>query len=235
MSVLFVTGTGTGVGKTVATAAIAACAGDRRVAIVKLAQTGVTDGAPGDLAEITRLTGITDTQEFARYPDPLSPHHAALRSGRPMLDLGEAVLRIADLNRTHDLVLVEGAGGVLVPYDDLGLTMIDIAHELEAAFVVVTEAGLGTLNHTALTVCHLHAEVCEIAGVVLGSWPDDPDLAMRCNVADLARMAPNGELAGALPSGLPGMPDFPRRVSAALAPALGGTFDYRAFREAARP
>src|SRR3954451_16541370 len=117
MSVLIVTGTGTDVGKTVATAAVAACA-KGRVAVVKPAQTGVAPGAPGDLAEVPRLAGITDVHEYARYPEPLSPHHAARVSGLPELSLAEAVQRIVDLDALHDLVLVEGAGGLLVPFAD---------------------------------------------------------------------------------------------------------------------
>jgi dethiobiotin synthetase len=98
--------------------------------------------------------------------------------------------------------------------------------------VVVTNAGLGTLNHTALTVGRLAEDGLELAGIVIGSWPDEPDLATRCNVADLAEMGP---LAGALPAGLPAMRDFRKRSRAALAPRFGGTFDAAAFVAAARP
>jgi dethiobiotin synthetase len=79
VSVLVVTGTGTGVGKTVVTAAVAALAAARgsRVAVVKPAQTGVDADEPGDLAEVRRLAGVTDLHELARYPDPLSPAAAA--------------------------------------------------------------------------------------------------------------------------------------------------------------
>src|ERR1700761_8721497 len=112
---LFVTGTGTGVGKTIVTAAVAALAraAGQRVAVVKLAQTGVHDG-PGsdtpDLETVTRLSGVTDTHELARFPDPLSPEAAARVSGLPPADLHAAAGYIADLADTRDLVLVEGAG-----------------------------------------------------------------------------------------------------------------------------
>jgi dethiobiotin synthetase len=231
MTVLIVTGTGTDVGKTVATAALAACARGR-VAVVKPAQTGVPDGAAGDLAEVTRLAGVTDTYEFARYPDPLSPHHAALMSNRPALKFADTAQRIDDLDTEYDSVLVEGAGGVLVPFDsDDGWTLIDLAHHLNAPFVVVTQPGLGTLNHTALTVSRIRDESLEIAGIIVGSWPAQPDLAMQLNVYDLRRMAPKYELGGVLPAGMSAMRDFRKLARAALAPRFGGSFEWTAFRQ----
>ncbi|SHH44836.1 dethiobiotin synthetase [Jatrophihabitans endophyticus] len=238
MSVLLVTGTGTDVGKTVATAAIAGLAAaerGRRIAVVKPAQTGVEPGAPGDLAEVTRLAGVTDVHEFARYPDPLSPHHAAMVSGLPALDFAATAQRIDDLDAEYDTVLVEGAGGLLVPFDsDRAWTMIDLAHHLNAPLVVVTAPGLGTLNHTALTVERIAEESLELAGIVVGSWPAQPDLAMELNLYDLRAMSPRRELGGVLPAGLGAVRngrEFRTRARAALAPRFGGTLDWRAFRE----
>jgi dethiobiotin synthase len=231
MTVLIVTGTGTGVGKTVATAALAACA-PGRVAVVKPAQTGVADDAEGDLAEITRLSRITDTYEFARYPDPLSPHHAALMSNRAALGFAETAQRIDDLDTEYDTVLVEGAGGLLVPFDsDEGWTLVDLAHHLNAPFVVVTQPGLGTLNHTALTVSRILDESLDIAGIVIGRWPSHPDLAMELNVYDLRRMSPRGELGGVLPADMSAMRDFRKQAHAALAPQFGGSFEWSVFRQ----
>jgi len=200
---LFVTGTGTGVGKTIVTAAIAALAraADRRVAVVKLAQTGVHDG-PGsdtpDLETVTRLSGVTDTHELARFPDPLSPEAAARVSGLPPVDFARAAALIADLAETRDLVLVEGAGGLLVRYDDRGATITDLAAAFDAPALVVTAAGLGTLNHTALTLEAAAARKVRTAGVVVGSWPREPGLAERENLADLETLA-SVPLAGLLP------------------------------------
>ena len=231
MGVLIVSGTGTDVGKTVATAALAACA-KGSVAVVKPAQTGVADGAAGDLAEVSRLSGVSDVHEYARYPDPLSPHQAAAVSGRPELDFAATVQRIDDLATTHDTVLVEGAGGLLVPYTNPPAhqwTLVDLATSLRAPVLIVTQAGLGTINHTALTVQRLEDEGIELAGIVIGSWPDEPVLAERCNVDDLARLAPKQALAGVLPAGMAAMKDFRGRARAALAPQFGGTFDWLSF------
>ena len=125
MSTLVVSGTGTGVGKTVVTAAIAALAAVRGagVAVVKPAQTGVEAGADGDLDVVRRLAGITDLHEHARFADPLSPAAAARQAGRPPVDLTAVATQVRDLARERRLVLVEGAGGLLVRYDEEGATI----------------------------------------------------------------------------------------------------------------
>jgi dethiobiotin synthetase len=241
MSVLIVTGTGTGVGKTVVTAALAALAREHgsRVAVVKPAQTGVTGSEPGDLDEIRRLTGVTDLHELARFPDPLSPEAAARAAGLPPLDLREAAGHIGELARTRDLVLVEGAGGLLVRYDPAGTTIAGLAMLLGARVLVVTEPGLGTLNHTALTLEALAARGLAAAGVVIGCWPAEPGLAEpglaeRSNLTDLASVI-GGPVSGALPSGCPlaTPPEFALMADAGLAPAFGGRFDPARFVEAA--
>jgi dethiobiotin synthetase len=228
VSVLIVTGTGTGIGKTMVTAALAALA-PGSVAVVKPAQTGVGPAEPSDLAEVARLSGATSLHEFARYPDPLSPQAAARRTGLPGLDLHDVAARVRKLD--HDLVIVEGAGGLLVSFAEDGWTLVDLAHELAAPVVVITAAGLGTLNHTALTLRVLRDESIPVAGVVIGRWPERPGLAERSNLDDLAALTDHGELAGALPEGLAATGDFTARARAALAPRFGGTFDWPAFRD----
>ena len=235
MSVLVVTGTGTGVGKTVVTAAVAALAAARgsRVAVVKPAQTGVDADEPGDLAEVRRLAGVTDLHELARYPDPLSPAAAARHSGLDPLDLRSAAARVRELADDRDLVLVEGAGGLLVRYDEEGATVADLAHELAADVLVVVDPSLGTLNHTALTLEAMAHRGLALAGVVIGAWPAEPDLACRSNVRDLETLAAR-PLAGALPAGAGALDgaEFLLAARAGLAPALGGTFDAADFRRA---
>ncbi|MBS2966900.1 ATP-dependent dethiobiotin synthetase BioD [Actinocrinis puniceicyclus] len=238
MSILVVTGTGTGVGKTIATAALAALAATRgaSLAVVKPAQTGVAEDEPGDLADVARLAGLadTDTYEYARYPDPLSPAAAARISGLPPVSLHDAAADIRKLADSRRLVLVEGAGGLLVRYDEDGTTLADLARDLNAPVLVVADPALGTLNHTALTLESMALRGVELAGVVLGSWPcepDEPDLAMRCNIRDLETLAAR-PLAGAIRSGAGTLdaPDFLLAARAGLSPAFGGTFDASAFR-----
>jgi dethiobiotin synthetase len=208
MSVLLVTGTGTGVGKTVVTAALAALAlaEGRRVAVLKPVQTGVAAGEFGDLDELRRMVGIRlgqperlTTLELARYPDPLAPATAAAWVGRPPVTPEEVAEVAADLAEEHDLVLVEGAGGLLVRLAGTG-TLADVAAELDAPVLVVVAAGLGTLNVSALTTEALAVRGLRCAGLVIGSWPADPDLAEECNLADLPEVT-GAPLLGLMPAG----------------------------------
>src|ERR1700679_2592871 len=220
---------GTRIGKTVVTAAIAALAHARgdRVAIVKPAQTGVHPGPGSDVPDaetIERLSGVGDTHELARFPDPLSPEAAARVSGLPPLDLADAADYIGKLAASRDLVLVEGAGGLLVRYDAAGATLADLALMCAAPVLVVVAAGLGTLNHTALTCEALAARRLELAGVAIGSWPGEPGLAERENVTDLETLI-GRPLAAALPegSGALNRDEFLAMARRHLGPTLGGT------------
>jgi dethiobiotin synthetase len=233
MSVLVVTGTGTDVGKTIVTAAVAALARDRGslVAVVKPGQTGVTTNDPGDLDVVRRLTVVDDLHEHARFPDPLAPAAAARLSRRPPLDVRASISSVRELAATRDLVIVEGAGGLLVRYDDDGATIADWARALDADVLVAVHPALGTLNHTALTLEALAHRGIGLAGVVIGSWPREPDLACRCNIRDLETLAAR-PLSGALEEGAGtlGQLEFLLAARTGLEPALGGAFDARDFR-----
>jgi dethiobiotin synthase len=237
VTVLAISGTGTDVGKTVVTAAICTLALQRgsTVAVVKAAQTGVAEGAPGDLAEIARLCGgdasAITLVEGARYPDPLSPAAAARISRRPPVDITEVASRVNALRETHRLVLIEGAGGLLVRFDEEGATLADVAGACDAEVVIVTSAGLGTLNTTALTLEALAHRGLAFAGVVIGAWPAEPDLACRSNIGDLEMLAAR-PLLGALPAGASALApaQFRGVADAGLGPALGGHFQAAAFR-----
>jgi dethiobiotin synthetase len=200
VTMLVVTGTSTDVGKTIVTAALAAAAMKMgaTVAVAKPAQTGVADGEPGDIAEIQRLSGVVDVRESARYPDPLAPDVAARRASMPLLTLQTVLDDIRSL--TADLVLVEGAGGLLVRLGEDGFTLVDVARELDAPVVVVCSAGLGTLNHAALTTLALASAGLACAGLIIGSWPAEPDLAARTNLDQLS-VVTGAPLIGRLPEG----------------------------------
>jgi dethiobiotin synthetase len=188
--VVLVTGTSTGVGKTVATAALAAT-GRGSVAVVKPVQTGIADGSPTDADEVKRLTGV-DVHEYTALDEPLAPDTAARRAGVTIPPISEYADRIRELAGSHALVVVEGAGGLLVRLDTHGGTLLDLAASLAELLtvdvVVVTAAGLGTLNHTELTVGALRARGLEPLGLVIGSWPERPGLAELCNLEELPRV-----------------------------------------------
>ncbi len=237
MGILVVTGTGTGVGKTVVTAALASLglARGASTAVVKPGQTGVGAGEPGDIAEVRRLAGsAVHLAELSRYEAPLAPAAAARGTGRPAYPLSDAADVIQHLATTHRLVVVEGAGGLLVRYDDEGSTIADLARWLHAPCVVVADPALGTLNHTALTLEALAHRGLELAGVVIGAWPQEPDLAMRSNIRDLETLAAR-PLSGAIPADSGRLtPDaFAEVAHASLAPDLGGRFDATQFRNQA--
>ncbi|MGW3720015.1 dethiobiotin synthase [Streptomyces sp. NPDC005133] len=236
MPVLVVSGTGTEIGKTVVTAAVAAVAlaAGRSVAVLKPAQTGVAPGEPGDVFEVRRLAGEAVTGlELARFPEPLAPDTAARRAGMAPVHPQQIAEAAGKLATEHDLVLVEGAGGLLVRLDEEGATLADAARLLGAPVLVVTSAGLGTLNTTALTSEALRARGLGCLGVVVGSMPAEPDLAARCNLGDLPVVA-GAPLLGVVPAGAGALApvDFRARAASWLTAELGGELDHRLSRGA---
>lgn len=198
---VLVTGTDSGVGKTIVTAGLAAAAGAAglRVAVVKPAESGVDQDELSDVDAVVRLAAPSAARTLARYPDALAPLTAARMSGSPPLELPSVVDVVREEAKSHDLVLVEGTGGLLLP---MGLrpsgqpwTLADLAVSLGAPSVVVARAGHGTLNHTALTLEALVRRAVP-ACVVIGAWPARPDLVHVANLVDLY-----GQLAGAVPAG----------------------------------
>ncbi|MCW2787916.1 MAG: hypothetical protein JWP56_219 [Aeromicrobium sp.] len=194
-----VTGTDTSVGKTVVTAALAVAleAAGRRVAVVKPAQTGVGPDEPGDIAAVVALTGLTHVHELARLDLPLAPESAARAVGAPLPTISDHARAIRAIDA--DIIVIEGAGGLLVRLDLDGGTIRDLALELDAEVVLVAREGLGTLNHVALTMAAL-AQVGLAAHVVLGSCSADPGLAERSNRADIPRLT-GAPLLGLVPEG----------------------------------
>lgn len=185
--IVVVTGTGTGVGKTIATAALAATR-PAPVTVVKPVQTGVGDGSPGDAEVVYALTGCS-VEEWTRLDEPLAPDTAARRAGVRIPRVGEYAERLAPRVGAVGTTIVEGAGGLLVRLDTDGGTLLDLAAALAPVeVVVVVAAGLGTLNHTELTVDALRGRGIEPSGLIVGSWPAEPDLAEGCNLADLPRV-----------------------------------------------
>lgn len=193
--VVVVTGTNTGVGKTVATAALALRAAETgAVTVVKPVQTGIGPSHPDEVAdadEVHRLSGCA-VQEYTCLEDPLAPDTAAQLRDVRIPPVAEYADRVRVLAEFEDTVVIEGAGGLLVRLDTEGGTLLDLAAELaetlDVEVVVVCAAGLGTLNHAELTVGALRARGLEPAGLVIGSWPSEPGLAERCNADDLPRV-----------------------------------------------
>jgi dethiobiotin synthetase len=221
VSVCFVTGTDTGVGKTVVTAALAAIlrGRGRDVAVVKPAQTGVRPGEAGDVDEVRRMAGPVDVREGTRLPDPLSPDRAALVAGVDLPGLPDQAGLILRAAAVRDDVLVEGAGGITV---NLGRAfgLLELADQICAAgqpvaWIVVARAGLGTLNHSKLTVRAIQDRGFAVQGVVIGSWPADPGPAERHNRDDDLASHTGVPVLGAVPEGAAALPpaDFQARAA----------------------
>lgn len=182
--IIAITGTNTDVGKTVATAAIAAVLKRRGVDVVaaKPIQTGEAPGQ-GDAAAVEKLAGVA-TFERWRYPEPLAPNLAARRAGIQTPSLDEVAEWVRSLDAPGRVVLVEGAGGLLVRLAD-DYTLADIAKATGAPLVVVTSLGLGSLNLAELTCAQARGMGLEVLGLIGGSMPDNPDLPTRLNVEEL--------------------------------------------------
>ena len=173
---LFVTGTGTGVGKTVVCAAL--IHRYRRSAPLrywKPIQTGIEHD--DDTREVSELAECRQTEVFARgirLPRPLSPHLAARLNGTT-ISLDDVVREI-ESEPTHYRWIVEGAGGVLVPLNDTHM-MCDLMVRLNLPIVVAARSGLGTINHTLLTIDALLRRRLRVAGVVMVGDPHGDDCA----------------------------------------------------------
>ena len=194
---LVVTGTDTGVGKTVVAAALAAwckSAGINVGVMKPIATGGIRTGSSRsrrlcsqDARILARAAGVTDPDSLINsvcYRDPLAPYAAAQRSRQPV-NWPHIVRVFQALTRQHDFVIVEGIGGLLVPISR-GRTVADLIRMLELPCLIVSRLGLGTLNHTLLTVRQAQHEHLRVLGVVLNGAQRpsvDPDarLAERTN------------------------------------------------------
>ncbi len=188
---VFVTGTDTEVGKSVVAAALCAAlaAGGERVAAFKPVVTGL-DEEPGEFGRDHELLASAanagqSPEDVApyRFGPPLSPHLAAELAG---VTIEPAELVAAA--RAHDLVVCEGVGGLLVPITP-GYLVRDMAVDLHLPVVIAARPGLGTINHTLLTVEAARGGGLAVAGVVMTPWPGDPTPMQLSNRAIVERLA----------------------------------------------
>jgi dethiobiotin synthetase len=189
---LLVTGTDTGVGKTVVAAGLVLALRARGLRAVgfKPVETGVAPGPGADSGVLARASGVDEplARPLLSLPEALAPAVAASRAGTSV-DPREIEARFRALRDRHDAVVIEGAGGVAVPLA-WDYTVLDLARRLGLPCVVVARAGLGTLNHVWLTVEALGARGIPVAAVVLNGLSSPPDLAEETNPEALARLLP---------------------------------------------
>jgi dethiobiotin synthetase len=193
---LLITGTDTGVGKTTFAAGLAAAlqSAGRRVGVLKPAETGCEPAPAGEpiAADARRLAYFADCDAEPltvcpfRFRDPLAPSIAARREGRKV-DLARIAESYDRLAASHDVVLVEGAGGLLVPLWDR-LTFADLCLRLELRLLLVVGNKLGAINHALLTLSHARHAGLAVAGYVINALAPEPDLAAETNVALLREL-----------------------------------------------
>ncbi len=187
---LFITGTDTGIGKTLVGCALAR--GLRRagvdVGVMKPVETGVTEAGPLDALALRDAAGVQDDLELIcplQFTMPAAPEAAAMAEHR---HANPDVIRIAfdTLARRHEALLVEGAGGLLVPFDEK-MTMAELAIALELPVLIVARAALGTINHTRLSIEACAARGIEVLGVVISHCSGPLSRADAANLEVLRR------------------------------------------------
>jgi dethiobiotin synthetase len=188
---VFVTGTDTGVGKSVVAASVCAALAARgeRVAAFKPVVTGLDD-EPGEFGHDHELLAAAANagqapEEVApyRFGPPLSPHFAAELAGERI-----EPAQLLEAARAHELLVCEGVGGLLVPITT-GYLVRDLALDLDLPVVVAARTGLGTINHTLLTVEAARSAGLHVAGVVMTPWPGEPAQIERSNRETVERLS----------------------------------------------
>jgi len=199
---IFVTGTDTGVGKTLVSVALieAFRKSGLKVGAMKPIETGVEDEGPLDAIALRDATGSTDPlaticpQQFAL---PAAPNAAANAEGREV-DLAAIDAAYATLAKGRDLMVVEGAGGLLVPIQE-DWTMAELARRLDLPLLVVARASLGTINHTALTLEVAASKALPVLGVVISHAGGPISSADASNLRALKKLLGN-RLIGEIPA-----------------------------------
>jgi len=205
MKAFFITGTDTGVGKTVVTGLLARYLTGRgyRVATQKWVETGAR-GFSSDVEKHLRLMGKNrrDAGPYLKHMScycfrhPSSPHLSASLEKRSV-DIGRIKKSFAALKKTHDIVLVEGSGGLLVPLTVRKL-MVDMANDLGLAALIVAGNKLGAINHTLLTVEALKMRGIDITGIIFNGGRNTPRAILKDN-PEIIRRFTGVEILGVLP------------------------------------
>jgi dethiobiotin synthetase len=188
---VFVTGTGTEIGKTVVAAVIARSMAEEgtRVSVFKPVVSGLDAGGTADhelLRRAARSTQPDDEIAPYRYGPPVSPHLGAELAGE-LIDPTRLVAAAEAAAEKGEFVVCEGVGGLLVPLT-LGYLVRDLARDLSLPLVVASNPGLGTINHTLLTIEAGRSIGLDVKLVVLTPWPDDPSAVELSNREAIERL-----------------------------------------------
>ncbi len=234
---IFVTGTDTGVGKTIVTAAIAwnLKQAGRSVAVMKPVQTGTIVSGPTDLEFVQEVLGSDHRIDVScpySFPDPVAPLVASMLSGE-RIQIDRIVDAYKKLSAENEFVIVEGAGGLLVPILE-DYFMSDLALDLELPVLIVSRPDLGTLNHTLLTLESAEKKGLDIAGVVISNYPWDPGIPEQTNPELILSMT-GVNMLGIIPNSNSisvekgEIGNLRELASSGLSPELDGSFDLELF------
>lgn len=217
---IFITGTDTGVGKTYIASGIAAELLRRGVdiGVMKPAETGCSmhDGRliPRDAKHLMKAAGVNDPLALVnpyRFREPLAPSVAARFAGKK-IEPHKIISACRELFRRHDFMIIEGAGGIMVPLRG-AYTFLDLAQELAIPVLVVSRPGLGTINHTLLTIAALRERRLTISGIVINhAMKQKSGLAEKTNPEVIRRIS-RLKIVGAIPFGSYQFTDLVDRLS----------------------
>lgn len=236
---VFITGTDTGVGKTAVTAALGALLLEKGLVtgVIKPFQTGTELEGLSDAEFVYAFLGrdcVLSEVSPCRLKAPLSPYRAAAIEGVD-IPLEDIIEHTRDYISRNDVTLVEGAGGLCVPVTG-SYMMADLAVDLDAPMVIVARPGLGTLNHTVLSLEYAKKRGAQVLGVVINGFPEPADVASATNPAVLRDvfsvnilgvlpLLPGLDVEGGSFSGLNGIGE------GCFSPLFGGKFSADAFLE----
>ncbi len=188
---VFITGTDTGVGKTVVSASLACnlIQQGKKVSVIKPIQTGTSSQQVLDIEFVYKVLEkdlVLEEKCYYRFPDSLSPKSAS-EFDRKQIDAKFIMQKIEIQSEINDIVIVEGAGGWLVPINSSYL-MSDLAWDLGYPIIIVARPGLGTINHTYLTVESALKRGLKIIGIVLNNFPRNPNKSEKTNPSEIVRL-----------------------------------------------
>ena len=201
MQGLLVSATDTGVGKTILSAALVAAMRAEGVRAIphKPVLTGLDEPGPADHEVLGAAAEMSPEQVGPlRYGPAVSPHLAAELSGGPPIDPTALPAGARAAAGDGDVVVVEGVGGLMTPLAE-GHTVCDFAAQLGLPLLIAARPGLGTINHSLLTLAAARAAGLEVRAVVITPWPQEPSVLERSNRETIARMG-SVEVAGLCPA-----------------------------------
>lgn len=200
---IFITATDTGVGKTTVSGLLLKFLIDRSIkaGYQKWASTGDTE-SPADLASCMQNAGLPvnsetlDQQVPYRFAFPASPHLSAELENRK-IDPEKIITAYNEMSASYDVLIVEGVGGLLVPLTR-NLLLADLLARLKIPTIIVARSGLGTLNHTLLTIESLRSRQIPLAGVIFTDSADDNKTLVVDNMKTIGEIG-QVEVLGRLP------------------------------------